>query len=39
MKTRIFLSVIFGLLLMAGAFAQESDISISLSPKEFTVNP
>ncbi len=39
MKTKIIFGVIFGLLLMAGAFAQDSDLSVSIVPEELSVNP
>jgi hypothetical protein len=39
MKTKILLGTVFGLLLMAGAFAQDSDFQFSVSPEELSVNP
>ncbi|MBD3155203.1 MAG: hypothetical protein GF368_00930 [Candidatus Aenigmarchaeota archaeon] len=39
MKTKVLLGAVFGLLLMASAFAQNSDFQFSISPEELSVNP
>ena len=39
MKTHILFGIIFGLMLVGCVFAQNSDVSISISPEEISVNP
>jgi len=39
MKTKWIFGVIFGLAIIAGAFAQNQDVSISIMPNELTANP